>query len=30
MLTSGCVVDFFKENLGLFGFDIVEFVGRIR
>jgi len=30
MLTSGCVVDFLKENLGLFGFDIVEFVGSIR
>jgi hypothetical protein len=30
MLTSGCVVDFFKENLGLVGFDIVEFVGSIR
>ncbi|KAG6751523.1 hypothetical protein POTOM_043714 [Populus tomentosa] len=30
MLASGCAVDFFKENMGLVGFDSVEFVGSIH
>lgn len=30
MITSGSAVDFFKENMGLVGFDIVEFVGSIH